>query len=59
MNNYIYGEELIEYDFVGNIIPNEKYTGEVLVKEEIIPSEKYKAEIFIKKNIIFNFFVDD
>jgi hypothetical protein len=46
------GEELIEYDFVGNIIPNEKYTSEVLVKEEIIPGEKYKAEIFInKKNI--------
>jgi hypothetical protein len=41
------GEELIEYDFVGNIIPNEKHTSEVLVKEEIIPGEKYKAEIFI------------
>ncbi len=46
------GEELIEYDFVGNIIPNEKYTSEVLVKEEIIPGEKYKAEIFINKKII-------
>lgn len=44
-------EELIEYDFVGSIIPNEKYRCIILLKEKVEDDEKYKAEILVTKKI--------